>query len=494
MEIFIFFIRLGLAAIFAVAGIGKLLDLEGSEKAVKNFGVPEKSARTVSFLLPIAELAIALFLVFNQTSWFGAIGGTALLLVFIGGMIVQIKKGNAPDCHCFGQIHSEPVGPKSLIRNIIFLLASMLLVGAGRENQGFNLFENGSNFSSNTDFMQLIIGLAIIGLMGAIIYFLKQISDQQVKLMRRMDVLELLSQEGRDLVRDNIGHPEDGLPVGAHAPDFELPDTSGKLVEFEHLLAFQKPLLFFFVGPNCSPCGALMPEIEVWADELKDGFEFIFISSGLPKPNIEKFSFKTGPKILLQENREVATQFGAVWTPTALLVNSDGTIGSRIATGDTAIRELLVKIKAEDSGKDSFYIANGNGHLRKSKIGEKVPEFTIEDLTGRKIGTDDLHGKKTLVTFWSMTCPHCDNMLEELRDWDQRLDGPNLIVFSDGEADDHKQLGLNSPVLIEKDYKTAVKLGMVGTPSAVLVNENGVIVSETAVGGPQIRALIGKRK
>jgi hypothetical protein len=35
---------------------------------------------------------------------------------------------------------------------------------------------------------------------------------------------------------------------------------------------------------------------------------------------------------------------------------------------------------------------------------------------------------------------------------------------------------------------------MFGTPSAVLVNEDGTIVSETAVGAPNIWALIGKRK
>jgi len=48
--------------------------------------------------------------------------------------------------------------------------------------------------------------------------------------------------------------------------------------------------------------------------------------------------------------------------------------------------------------------------------------------------------------------------------------------------------------LIDKEYETALKLGMYGTPSAVLVNENGRIVSETATGAPQIWALLGKRK
>jgi hypothetical protein len=35
---------------------------------------------------------------------------------------------------------------------------------------------------------------------------------------------------------------------------------------------------------------------------------------------------------------------------------------------------------------------------------------------------------------------------------------------------------------------------MFGTPSAVLVNRDGKIVSETALGAPDIWSLIGKRK
>jgi hypothetical protein len=35
---------------------------------------------------------------------------------------------------------------------------------------------------------------------------------------------------------------------------------------------------------------------------------------------------------------------------------------------------------------------------------------------------------------------------------------------------------------------------MQGTPSAILVNERGIVVSETAIGAPDIWSLIGKRQ
>ena len=70
---------------------------------------------------------------------------------------------------------------------------------------------------------------------------------------------------------------------------------------------------------------------------------------------------------------------------------------------------------------------------------------------------------------------------------------PDLIVFSDGAAEDLQDLGLRSPVILDAGHKVSELLGMFGTPSAVLIDENGTIISEAAVGSPNIWALVGKR-
>jgi thiol-disulfide isomerase/thioredoxin len=257
-------------------------------------------------------------------------------------------------------------------------------------------------------------------------------------------------------------------------------------------------MLFFFVSPNCIPCAALLPEIEAWQKELEGKINFVFISSGKAKENTDKFAGENQKQILLQKEREVSTLFGALWTPTALLINADGTIASHPAAGDTAIRELIEKTKAQNFEEKFLFVVNGNGNGngKPPKIGESVPEFSIEDISGKQISRNNFQGKKTLVTFWSLTCPHCINMMEDLREWDNQKgqDEPNLLVFSDGETEAHKSLNLKSPILIDKEYKTAQNFGMHGTPSAVLVNEDGRIVSETAIGAEQIWALVGKRK
>jgi peroxiredoxin/uncharacterized membrane protein YphA (DoxX/SURF4 family) len=492
MENLLFVLRVLLIAIFGVAGFAKLYDLSGSKKAVEGFGVPGELARPLGVLLPILEIAIALSLVFVQTSWFGAIAAAGLLSIFIAGMSWQWSQGNAPDCHCFGQVHSEPVSPKSIIRNVVFIIPAIALIIAGRENQGLNLFDSNINSTSDSP-MTIIIGLAVIGLLAAVVYFLKQISEQQVQIMRRIEILEFTAHDGtKEVEREDVTQPSEGLPIGTPAPIFELPDVNDKVVALSDLIASKKAALFFFVSPTCNPCGALLPEIEEWQTELKDKINFVFISSGEAKANAEKLGGKTLKKILLQKDREIAELYGAKWTPTAVLVNSEGRIASQIAAGDGAIRNLIERIKGADDEELLFVPPSDyNGSL-----GYEIPEFELEDIAGKTVSPKDIIGKPTLITYWSQGCGWCQRMLDDLRDWDKTKgqDAPNLLVVSSGDAEKHKDMGLQSTIILDNESTISNKLGLNGTPSAVLVNEKGKVISEVAVGAQQIWALVGRKE
>jgi len=493
MDIVLLLIRLILFAIFAFAGIGKLLDLKGSEKAVKEFGTPEEFAKFFAVALPFAEIVFAVCLLFVETAWLGATGALILLLSFIGGMIWQLAQGNAPDCHCFGAFKSEPVSRKSLIRNIIFAMLAFVLILSGKNNQGASIFDSTNIREGN--FMSFIIGLATVGLLAAVVFYLKKISEQQTQIMRRMEILELTALDGKEILREEVAHPTEGLPIGSPAPDFNLPDVNGKDVSLKNLTAQGKPVLFFFVSPTCNPCAGMLPEIETWQNELKEKLNFVFISSGNARENLDKLAGETLKQILLQKDRETILDFGAQWTPTAILVNADGTIASRAAVGDKAIRELMEMIKTQINEAGLLLIANGD-HRLTEKLGDDLPEFFETDVFDKIVASQDLRGKKTLVAFWSLTCGFCTKMLDDLRDWDKTkgADEPNLLVISQGETELHRQLNLQSPIILDEDRRISKELGMSGTPSAVLINEDGKIVSETAVGAENIWTLIGKRK
>ncbi|MBC7901201.1 MAG: redoxin domain-containing protein, partial [Saprospiraceae bacterium] len=319
-------------------------------------------------------------------------------------------------------------------------------------------------------------------------------SEQQNEIVKRLDVMEFIARDGSSVERDEAGSPHDGLPIGAPFPDFSIANGGGKVVTFENILAERKPTFFVFVSPTCIPCGSLLPEVMEWQDEMREKLNFVIISTGSRDLNIKKFGEEIAGQVLLEDKRELAEKVQAKWTPTGVLVSSEGFIQSHPASGDTAIRRLADKIRHEDLTRDFLYFTETNVTGKPPLIGKSIPEFSLEDLDGRKWIKDDLIGKETLAIFWGTDCPHCVRMMPEIQEWDKSrsANDPNLIVFSEGDPGEHRELGLSSPILLEKGHKTAIGFGMFGTPSAVLIDEQGRIVTETAIGAGNIWALIGK--
>lgn len=489
MDTILLLLRLILFAVFAMAAIGKFLDLEGAEKAVRDFGTPADLAKPFAVALPFAEGVFAFCFLFPSTSWVGAVGGLILLLSFTGAMIFQMARGNAPDCHCFGQMHSEPVSRKTLVRNIIFSVLALVLVAQGRSGQGLELS------GANSDSMLLLATFAGLALTAAALFLLKRIMDNQSQILRRLEVLEVVSREGVPVDRSDAGHPEDGLPIGAKFPDFDLTDVSGRRVSLTTMLSGGRPAVVFFVSPTCEPCKALLPEMEKWEAELGSRVNFVLFSSGGADANAGKFAVFSDD-VILQDKREIAEFVQARWTPTAVFVRSDGTIGSQVAAGDVGIRELVDTLRTSELSDRTFFVRRATNGGRPPRIGKDVPPFELESIDGRQFTTSDLEGKRTLAVFWSLTCPHCTAMMDELKAWDASRgeNDPQLVVFSDGPKQDHADLGLRAPIVLDSGYKTSAELGMFGTPSAVIIDESGTIVTETATGASNIWALIGKRK
>lgn len=488
MEIILLLFRILLAGIFALAGTTKLLDLDGSKRAMQDFGVPSGVAMPAAVLLSLVELAIAAFLLPIETSWYAAIAALVVLAIFVAQIGYQLSRGNAPDCHCFGQVYSEPIGRSSIVRNSVFAVPAVVLIASGRGAQGMALTD------PRLDVMQLAFGVVIVGLLVAAVSQLRRLTKRQDEIVKRLDVIEAVSHTEGHVHRDEAGHPNDGMPIGAVVADFEAKRVDGPTATLADIRANGRPVLFFYVSPTCRPCEALLPEFAAWQQELAGKVDIIFITSGTTKENRDKFG-DLGP-MLIQEHTDVSDLIGAKWTPTAVLMGADGRIASHAAPGDIAIRDLVDKIKADDASREFAHYTNGNGTEQTLKIGQAVPELSVTDLSGRRLTDADLKGKQTLIAFWSTGCSHCSAMLPDLRNWDEskNADEPNLLVFSDGDEETLREFGLISPIVLDEGHRTAATLGMFGTPSAVLVNEDGVIVTETAIGAPNIWSLIGKRK
>lgn len=287
--------RLILAGVLIVAGVAKLADAAGSRQAVEGFGVPEPLTGPVTALLPIAELLTGIALVPLFSARFGAIAAAVLLICFCIGIANALAHGRAPDCHCFGQVHSEPAGWRTLARNAVLLAIAVFVAIGGWHSSGVSA----TRWVTDVGGAWLVVigaGIVILALVSFQIWFSLQLLSQNGRALGRIEALEsllegVIQQLGLDpsiaLAHEPLGAglPSGGLPVGADAPRFELDGIDGGRYSLGSLLELER--------------------------------------------------------VLLQPERQVAEAYQSHGTPMAVVIGRDGTIASPSVGGSEAISTAI---------------------------------------------------------------------------------------------------------------------------------------------------------
>jgi thiol-disulfide isomerase/thioredoxin len=270
--------------------------------------------------------------------------------------------------------------------------------------------------------------------------------------------------------------------------------------------------MLLFTDPNCGPCNALLPEIGRWQQEHADKLTITLVSRSSAEENSAKSTEHGVGNVLLQEDWEVAQAFQVSGTPSALIVQPDGTIGSLVVGGSEAISALVSCAVEEPSQLPMFPALQGEpcpncgkvhptNHdaqqdMPAGKVGEPAPPIELPDLNGNPVDLEDYRGEKTLVLFWNPGCGFCQQMLPDLKKWEANPPegAPKLLVVSAGTEEANEAMELNSPVVLDQQFNTGRAFGAGGTPSAVLVDEEGKIASEVAVGAPAVLVLAKAEK
>lgn len=432
---------------------------------MRDFGLTPAVAVPMATLLPVSELLCAAALIPAASAQWGAVGVLLLLTLFVVAIAISLARGRRPDCHCFGQLHSEPVGWKTLIRNLALAAIAGLVIWHGSAVPHVSALRGAAGLSESP--FLLIVVAATAAAAAALSLLLS---------------IQLLRQNGRLLVRlDSVerklgiipGAATSALPVDNTAPAFSLRDLDGQIATLDSLVAADKPLLLVFSEPGCGSCDELLPEVGRWQREYEDRLTTVVISRGTVGQNKNKQAKHDLGRVLLQVDREVADAYGVVGTPSACVVHN-GKIARAIAAGPGDTRSLVVDLVA----------------IRARK-GEPAPAFALEDLHGNSISSSSLHGDRTLLLFWNPACGYCQQMLDDLKAWELRasVTSPQLLVISTGSAASNEEQGFRSRVLLDPDFTVANMFGAGGTPAAVLLDQQSMVVSEVAVGKQAVMAL-----
>jgi methylamine dehydrogenase accessory protein MauD len=279
--------------------------------------------------LPVIEIAVAAALIPVASGWWGAVAALALLVVVTAGVAVTLLTGRRPDCHCFGQLYSAPIGWGTLVRNGVMIALAAFVVSRGEA--GASVIAVAENAAAAGSMLWLATGLAVaIPALCVETWLLIEVVRQQGWILLRLDALET-----RSGVPDAAAAAESrpGLPVGQSAPAFTLPGLYGETMTLDALRTRGKPLLLLFTDPNCGPCEALVPDLARGQKAYESVATLAVISRGKPEENRAKLGAHGLNLVLLQKDREVSLSYRAVGTPSAVLLHPDGTIASTLAQG-----------------------------------------------------------------------------------------------------------------------------------------------------------------
>lgn len=483
MELLILASRFLLAGVMGIAGVAKLADIPGSRQAVQDFGIPAPLASALGRILPVAELAAALLLL-TPWAWWGAFTSLILLLAFIGGISYNLRQGKTPDCHCFGQLHAKPIGWPTLARNGGLAIVALWLLRQGP-----------SRFSSH----EATLWISIIAVLLAL-------AEGWWIVKQRQHLQAFEAQGGTTPPIPTTATAPPGLYIGSPAPPFHLAGLDGTTTTLDSLLAAQKPLFLIFIDPTCASCNALLPEIEQWQQEHGNKLTIVPISRGNVESNRTS---KAGlQNLLLQEKAEVSTAYHVERMPSAVVIHPNGTIGSAIAGGADTIRTQIAHItqpilednfineREREINQGDDYCKNGVDNSMAlhpiAQRGDVAPDFTLPDLEGEMLGLDPLRGHQLLLLFWNPSCSDCRQMLTEIKaiEEDRPPNAPQLLLITGGTAEANRGQELRSPILLDTEMAVTRRYGAIGTPSALLIDANGRIASDLALGRKAVLALL----
>lgn len=311
--------RLLLAAVFLAAGVGKLLDRDGSRAALADFGVPARLIAAAAVALPLAEVAIAIALVLALSARGGAVGAAAVLLAFTIAIGNAVLHHRAPECHCFGQIHSAPAGGGTLTRNGLLLLLAAFVASKG------------PGPALDTWVSQRTPGELALSASIAVLAILAAAGGYWLERRRR----ERDRGEGEEIRRRL------GVPSGSPAPGFDLPGACGPALSLGSLRARGLPVMVLFADLDCCACEVLLPHVGRWQATLTDQLTIVLISSedaAAGRVLCERYGIAD---VLLQSGFDVSNAYLTRGTPSAVIVGTDGMVVSDTATGFQMIHALV---------------------------------------------------------------------------------------------------------------------------------------------------------
>ncbi len=123
--------------------------------------------------------------------------------------------------------------------------------------------------------------------------------------------------------------------------------------------------------------------------------------------------------------------------------------------------------------------------IEKPEKGILAPDFSLEDLSGRRIEIKSLRGKVVFLNFWATWCVPCREEMPTMEKLDRELKSQGLEIvavdYKEGPSDVRAffaQLGLTFTALMDKEGKVSNDYGTWSVPLSVFINRKGELAGK----------------
>jgi peroxiredoxin len=331
-----------------------------------------------------------------------------------------------------------------------------------------------------------------------------QLVSQSGRILLRLESIEIRLGSGRTApAKPPV--PK-GLKIGTLAPDFELPDLGGTLHKLSEFRG--RDVLLVFFNPKCGFCTKMAADLAGLPLDTGDGRAMpLLVTTGDADEN-RRFMVQHGIRcfVLLQQEMVVASQFRATGTPMGYRIDSSGRISSPLLVGADALLKLAATSGLAPADKNvdgATSHGKGDPSLTRSRLnrdglkaGAMAPDFRLPRLEGHELSLADLRGERVLLVFSDPDCGPCMELAPQLEKIHQQRGDLQVVMVSrrDVEANRAKasKLGLTFPIVLQRQWEISLKYALFATPIGYLIDEQGVIAKDVAIGVQPILALVDK--
>jgi len=127
--------------------------------------------------------------------------------------------------------------------------------------------------------------------------------------------------------------------------------------------------------------------------------------------------------------------------------------------------------------------------------GSRAPSFSLPDIRKHTcFSTDGLRCNRFLLVFSDVKCGPCNELLPQLEALHRRTPDINVLMISRGSLEENRSKaensGLTFPVVLQARWEISLLYKIFMTPVAFLIDPEGLIESDVAIGPKAILGLL----